>query len=81
MNRLPSFLAARPSDVEYAVDPVQLADRGGMGRALPRHLRVRQRFLEDSNVSDRQRRVSSSVEALFGAIECFLFRFNSCLGR
>ena len=46
-------------DVEHNHGAVQLADRGGAGRTLQGHLRVRIRLLEDCHVSFFGRRVST----------------------
>ena len=63
--------SAEELHVEHCDDPVQPADRGGVGRALQGHLRVRIRLLEDSHFPVSRRRVSRTLFFFACSKYCF----------
>lgn len=56
-------VCAEEPDVEHRDRAVQPADRGGVGRALQGHLRVRLRLLENRHISLPRRRVSLFIHS------------------
>ena len=54
------FFIEEKLHVEHGDDPVQSIDRGGVGRTLQSHLRIRIRLLEDGHIPIPGCRVSQS---------------------